>query len=438
MCDSTIYTQWMKTLMNDENNWEDKRKESLSKIRSNYMQVFRESEYMHLSFETFKELLDSEEINVECEEIIFDSVRKWIKCNEPDEDEICLLLKIVKYQNLSLKYIMNEVEIFTSPFERIRKLVMDALRWHLFPEERSKLDFTKQTSSEYKLLSLGSYSLSTKQVVEVYDSFNNKWTRLKDLKINRRAFGVAFIDGKVMLIGGTSSGEEKDPVNTVESLDLTTGSIQTMEPLKVKRHYCATAVIGNGKFAVLYVIGGWGHGVKELNSVERWDPISKTWSVVTPMNVSRCGCCCAVLNGNIYVGGGRIQNVYTNSFEMFNVNENKWETKASFFEMNAYVGMTATREYIYLIGGYVNYKKTVNQVSRYDPKSNAWTKIANIMSSGGVAAITIGNKPICVGGISPDMQEYDEKKNEWKKLAPLNVAREGFVVKVPYNKNFNW
>lgn len=74
--------------------------------------MFRENEYVHLSLETFKELLDSNEINVESYEIVFESVRKWIKCNEPDEDGIFLLLKIVKYQNLSLK-------VFMYPYHKI-------------------------------------------------------------------------------------------------------------------------------------------------------------------------------------------------------------------------------------------------------------------------------------------------------------------------------
>lgn len=58
---------------------------------------------------------------------------------------------------------MKEVEIFTSPFDCIRKLVMDAIRWHVFPEERSKFNVTQKTN-EYKLLSLGSYSLSVSSV----------------------------------------------------------------------------------------------------------------------------------------------------------------------------------------------------------------------------------------------------------------------------------
>ncbi|XP_077286886.1 kelch-like protein 23 isoform X2 [Arctopsyche grandis] len=438
MCDDKIYTKWLKTLMDIEKNCEIQKQDTLNKIRSNYMKIFRGGEYMHLSLETFKYLLDSDEINVQSEEIVFESVKKWMKCNETPKDDIHSLLKIVRYQHLSLKYIMNEVELFTSPIECSRGLVMDAIRWHVFPAERSE-EIVAPRKFKYKLLSLGSFNSQTRKVIEEYDSFNNRWRRLKDMEINKRAFGVAFIDEKVVLIGGiTSQVGTENAVDTVESIDLSTGAIQSMAPLNVKRYHCVTAVIGEDQYAVLYAIGGWGEKVAQLNSVERFDAISKTWSEVASMNVSRSGCCCAVLNGNIYVAGGRDGDSYVKTFEMYNVKANNWEMKEPFFDTNAYVGMTAANGFLYLIGGHVKYQEPISKVCRYDPKSNTWTKVADISSTGCVAAITIRNKPIYVGGLSPIMQEYDEENNKWNNLAPLNVAREGFVVEVPYYQNLNW
>lgn len=55
----------------------------------------------------------------------------------------------------------------------------------------------------------------------------------------------------------------------MESIDLSTGALQSMAPLNVKRYHAVTAVVGEEQYAVLYVIGGWGEKIAQLNSVEK-------------------------------------------------------------------------------------------------------------------------------------------------------------------------
>lgn len=52
---------------------------------------------------------------------------------------------------------MNEVEFFTCPIECSRGLVMDAIRWHVFPAERSD-EIVAPRKFKYKMLSLGSFA----------------------------------------------------------------------------------------------------------------------------------------------------------------------------------------------------------------------------------------------------------------------------------------
>lgn len=45
----------------------------------------------------------------------------------------------------------------------------------------------------------------------------------------------------------------------VELLNLRTGNFSQIEPLKYHRKHSATVVIGQGKFAFVYVLGGMGN-----------------------------------------------------------------------------------------------------------------------------------------------------------------------------------
>jgi len=54
----------------------------------------------------------------------------------------------------------------------------------------------------------------------------------------------------------------------------------------------------------LYAVGGH-DGWSYLNSVERWDPITRQWSFVAPMNTQRSTVGVAALNGKLYAVGGR-------------------------------------------------------------------------------------------------------------------------------------
>lgn len=61
--------------------------------------------------------------------------------------------------------------------------------------------------------------------------------------------------------------------------------------------------------------------------------------------------------------------------------------------------MTAAGNFLYAIGGRsVLYPDTaLSNVERYDPKSDTWTFIANISSSGILGVCSLGNSPLYVG-----------------------------------------
>lgn len=85
------------------------------------------------------------------------------------------------------------------------------------------------------------------------------------------------------------------------------------------RAYCGVATVGSH----LYAIGGF-NGVSWLRSMERYDPLTNQWTLLTPMSVPRSSFGTTVWNGRIYVIGGSDGIHLLNTAEKFNPRTNRW------------------------------------------------------------------------------------------------------------------
>lgn len=85
------------------------------------------------------------------------------------------------------------------------------------------------------------------------------------------------------------------------------------------RAYCGVATVGS----YLYAIGGF-NGISWLRSMERYDPLTNQWTLLTPMSVARSSFGTTVWNGRIYVIGGSDGIHLLNTAEKFNPRTNRW------------------------------------------------------------------------------------------------------------------
>ena len=72
-------------------------------------------------------------------------------------------------------------------------------------------------------------------------------------------------------------------------------------------------------------LGGY-TGSVNLNTVERYDPISNTWSFVSPMPTTRGALSATTLGGYIYVIGGDNGNLYISANERYDPQTDSWST----------------------------------------------------------------------------------------------------------------
>lgn len=130
----------------------------------------------------------------------------------------------------------------------------------------------------------------------VYDPAADSWSSIADMPAPRAAQGVVALDGKIYAVAGTGTGAQDiwiyDPATD-------TWDDSPRAQLSIKREHVSAYVV-DGK---IYVVGGRWANVN-IASVEIYDPATDTWTNGAEMPHAASGYMGAVLNDQIHVFGG--------------------------------------------------------------------------------------------------------------------------------------
>jgi N-acetylneuraminic acid mutarotase len=85
--------------------------------------------------------------------------------------------------------------------------------------------------------------------LERYDPASGNWEKLADMPSPRGSYGAAFIDGRIVAVGGE---EPTRVLATVEMYDISNGKWSTVAPIGTPRHGQLVAAVDSA----LYCIGG--------------------------------------------------------------------------------------------------------------------------------------------------------------------------------------
>lgn len=225
--------------------------------------------------------------------------------------------------------------------------------------------------------------------VEIFNAVDNSWSRGPDLPTPLHHTTAVTLNEKIYVIGGYLEGWR--PVDTVYILD--PKDSKWVEGPRLPRAKAAfTAQVVDGK---IYTVGGastrveGGRLVNEALSVNEYlDPATNTWHTAAPLPTIREHLASAVVDGKIYVIGGRVLTLESNT--------------------------------------------GINEV--YDPKTDIWSKRAPMPTKrGGIAAAALGGKIFVFGGESNTgtfkaAEEYDPATDLWRQVEPMPTARHGLTT----------
>ena len=283
------------------------------------------------------------------------------------------------------------------------------------------------------------------------------WTRKTDMPVAVSEVGVAEVNGKIYVVGGTEQVEGGEVASSLTLMyDPATDRWQKRAALP--RASSHVGVVGCG--GKLYAIGGLAGNVhigpQSLATV--YDPMFDRWDELPPLSSPRGSVAVAAVSGRIHVIGGRssekvvkvsrpgrpdmlvgIGTVATH--EVFDLAAGRWSQGRPLpGPSRDHMGTAVLDGKIHAFGGRINdYSDLLDRHDVYDPVTDTWTSAAALPRprSAGASAVLNGLVIYAGGECKPggqpfsanafeDVSAYDLTTDSWSALAPLPRARHAF------------
>ncbi|MBV9513159.1 MAG: protein kinase, partial [Mycobacteriaceae bacterium] len=130
--------------------------------------------------------------------------------------------------------------------------VFDGSSWRDAPDLPTPREHLAAVSDGTFVYVVGGRFLSADKNSAAFDKFDpvsNTWTTLVDMPTPRGSYGAAYLDGRIVAVGGE---EPTQVLNAVEMYDVADGKWTKLAPLPTARHAEVVAAVGN----TVYAIGG--------------------------------------------------------------------------------------------------------------------------------------------------------------------------------------
>ncbi len=249
-----------------------------------------------------------------------------------------------------------------------------------------------------------------------YDPVRDEWRELTPMPEARHHITLAVADRRIYGIGGFTGGFPNwKPMDTVFVYDFDAGSWSETTPLPVARGEHISETV-DGK---IYVIGGrigrtpaaatYQEHIDTV-SVDVFDPQTAVWSKAADAPTARNSAASAVIDGRIYVVGGRhydiehdggAVNVNLAVLEVFDPQTGTWETKAPMPRPSGGISAAVVNGKLLVFGGeqWTPTKLVIASAWLYDPAMDQWSPLPNLKTPRhGTAAAAVGERVFVFGG----------------------------------------
>ena len=286
------------------------------------------------------------------------------------------------------------------------------------------------------------------------------WIRKAPLPVGRAEVGVAAVDGKVYVLGGTEQVGDSAPIwnSTLNSMfDPKINTWKEQAPLPKGLSHIGVAAM-DGK---LYAIGGFTNivhlGPQDVAFV--YDPEQDKWAALPDISSARGSVAAAAFQGKLHIFGGRTSTQIiripsppgappmsagfgtVSTHQIYDPKSGKWSQGSPIpGPARDHMGVAVLDGKIHLFGGRV--ADVVDNLDRhdvYDPKTDTWTAAAPLPVPRSSGAYTVLDGLILYAGgeckpggqpftpnVYDDVTAYDPKTNSWTALKSLPQARHAF------------
>jgi N-acetylneuraminic acid mutarotase len=262
------------------------------------------------------------------------------------------------------------------------------------------------------------------------------WSMGAAMPLPRSEHAVAEFDGKIWVLGGYPPG--RLPSNLVQIYDPALSRWSLGPSLPQPIHHTHVAAVGGKIYLLGGEIEGASTGRPETFVANVWmhDPAVGGWVARSPMPTPRGGGGKAVIEGKIYVAGGRPPGGH--AFEVYDPATDKWEKLPDLPTQRNHLAMVAVGGKIIVAGGRTGpgaMAERVDVVEIYDPATRRWTRGAPLPAPrGGITGAVHAGCMFVFGGegerthvlgLTPTAYGYDPRADRWTRLPDLPIAVHG-------------
>jgi N-acetylneuraminic acid mutarotase len=266
---------------------------------------------------------------------------------------------------------------------------------------------------------------------------DESWGERAPMLLPRSEASVAELNGKIYVIGGYPGTRLTS--DSVQVYDPRADSWELGPPLPMPLHHTMAAVV-NGR---LYVIGGEAGNPTGSESIYQrgllvLDEQLGAWVPRAPMPTARSGGGSGVIDGKIYVAGGRPPQ--GNDFAVYDPAADAWTTLPGLPTQRNHLGVGAIGGRIYVAGGRFGAgvgSEMTDVLEIYDPASGAWSTGAPMLAPRAGVVSTVANGCLyLIGGEGNDtdprgifdrVERYDPGTDSWSSLPPLPTPMHGIT-----------
>uniref|UniRef100_A0A2R9AGK6 Kelch like family member 29 n=1 Tax=Pan paniscus TaxID=9597 RepID=A0A2R9AGK6_PANPA len=333
-----------------------------------FPEVAAQEEILSISKDDFIAYVSNDSLNTKAEELVYETVIKWIKKDPATRTQYAAeLLAVVRLPFIHPSYLLNVVdnEELIKSSEACRDLVNEAKRYHMLPHARQEM----QTPRTRPRLSAGGMESGvTLADVWCYMSLLDNWNLVSRMTVPRCRHNSLVYDGKIYTLGGLGVAGN---VDHVERYDTITNQWEAVAPLPKAVHSAAATVCG-GK---IYVFGGVNEAGRAAGVLQSYVPQTNTWSFIESPMIDNKYAPAVTLNGFVFILGG----AYARATTIYDPEKGNIKAGPNMNHSRQFCSAVVLDGKIYATGGIVSSEGPVlGNMEAYEPTTNTWTLLPHM------------------------------------------------------------
>lgn len=262
-------------------------------------------------------------------------------------------------------------------------------------------------------------STESEEEIFVETEVGNNWLAARPLPAPRAHMAAVTVGLEVYGIGGETAGAVD---NTVAVYDTQERQWSQRAP-KITAVADATAAVLSGE---IYVVGGRLEDGRATTIVEAYSPLNDGWRPVTPLPRPITGGLALSSGGKLYLFGGRDGDEVLNEAYVYDPAADRWETLPAMQQARVFATGGTLGSNLYVVGG-SDGRRALATCESFDPVDAAWSSCPDMLAprAGAAGAVVLNRLYVIGGGLHGDVsfsELYSAENEEWTEITTPMLA----------------